>query len=51
MTCTLPGIFYGTQKDTETKKGMYSGSVKGGIAIRGGDGLVTREEKGAVERR
>ena len=51
LTCTLPGIFYGTQKDTETKKGMYSGSVKGGIAIRGGDGLVTREEKGAVERR
>ena len=51
LSCTLTAIFYGTQKDTEKRKGMYIGSVKGGIAIWGGDGLVTGEEKGAVERR
>ena len=48
LTCTLPGIFYGTQKDTETKKGMYSGSVKGGIAhsIIFPRGVVHRVENG-----
>ena len=44
-------ISYGRQKDKEDTKGMYSVSVKGGPSHRGGNGLVTGEEKGAVERR